>query len=286
MALFDGAIALDSTYALAWSGLADTYLVLPFYSRVRADDVVPRAREAAERALAASPDLPEARTTLAYISALYDRDLVGADREFRAILDRYPRYATALKWYSDVLSVLGRPEEALEVARRAEAADPASPNIQTILGMKYYIAGDDEAALRYYDRALELDPTFPLTLKHASWIWWSRGDTARFFAARDRLEEMSVPVEASTAEVRRALQAGGREAAMRLMATAPGARGMPMERARWHGLLGDLDAAFADLDAAFDERNVWAMFVTTVPELASLRDDPRYASLLERMDLP
>ncbi len=260
--------------------------MLPFYSRVRTEDVVPRAREAAERALAASPDLPEARTTLAYISALYDWDLVGSDREFRAILDRYPRYATALKWYSDVLSVIGRPQEALEVARRAEAADPASPNIQTILGMKYCLAGDDETALRYYDRALELDPGFPLTLKHASWIWWSRGDTARFFEARDRLEAMSVPVEASAAEVRRALEAGGREAAMRLMATAPGAGGVPMERARWHGLLGDVDAAFADLEQAFDERNVWAMFVTTVPELAPLRGDPRYAALLARMNLP
>jgi len=286
LALFDGAIALDSTYALAWSGLADTYLMLPFYSRVSANDVVPRAREAAERALAADPDLPEARTTLAYISALYDWDFVGSDREFRAILDRYPRYATALKWYSDVLSVLGRPEEALEVARRAEAADPASPNIQTILGMKYYIAGDDETALRYYDRALELDPGFPLTLKHASWIYWSRGDTARFFAARDRLEELSVPVEAPAAEVRRVLRSDGREAAMRLMATAPGARGMPMERARWHGSLGDLDAAFADLDQAFEDRNVWTMFVTTVPELASLRSDPRYAALVARMNLP
>ena len=59
-----------------------------------------------------------------------------------------------------------------------------------------------------------------------------------------------------------------------------------MERARWHGSLGDLDSAFADLDQAFTERNVWTMFVTTVPELAPVRSDPRYAALVARMNLP
>ena len=61
---------------------------------------------------------------------------------------------------------------------------------------------------------------------------------------------------------------------------------MPMERARWHALLGELDEAFADLDQAFAERNVWAMFVTAVPELAPVRSDPRYAAVLERINLP
>ncbi len=286
LALFERAIALDSTYALAWSGLADTYLILPFYSPVATTDAFPRARDAAERALTISPDLLEARTTLAYIPALYDWDFIGSDREFRQILARNPRYAMALKWYSDVLSVMGRHEEALEIIRRAEMLDPASPNIQTILGMKYYIVGDYETALAYYGKALQLDPSFPLTLKHASWIYWSQGDTARFFAARERLEEMSVPVEASASDLRRAFQSGGPTAAMRLQANAPGLRGMPMERARWHALLGDVDEAFADLEQAFAERNVWSMFVTTVPELAPLRGDPRYEALLDRMNLP
>jgi len=286
LSLFESAIALDSTYALAWSGLADTYLILPFYSPVATTDAFPRAREAAEHALAISPDLFEARTTLAYISALYDWDLVGADREMREILARNPRYAMALKWHSDVLSVIGENEQALGSVRRAEELDPASPNILTILGMKYQIAGDYDTALTYYDRALALDPSFPLTLKHASWIYWSRGDTARFFAAREGLERISVPVEAPVADVRRAFQSGGPEAAMRALADGPGAGGMPLERARWHALLGDADAAFADLDQAFDERNVWAMFVTAVPELEPLRGDPRYAALVSRMNLP
>lgn len=59
-----------------------------------------------------------------------------------------------------------------------------------------------------------------------------------------------------------------------------------MERAPRHGLLGDIDAAFADLDQAFTERNVWTMFVTTVPGLAPVRSDPRYAALVARMNLP
>jgi TolB-like protein/Tfp pilus assembly protein PilF len=280
LALFEQALARDSTYALAWAGLADTYLIFPFYSRVPTGEVFPAARSAAERALEIDPGLVEARTTLAYLRALFDHDLEASDRAFARVLEDGSWYATALKWYSDILTFIGRDDQALEVVRRAVVLDPASANNQTILGMKFLVTGDQETALEYFDRALQLDPDFPLTLKHASWVYWSRGDTARFFHARERLESMGVPVEAPVAEVRAAYQEAGPEATMRLMADAPGGTAVPMERARWRALLGDLDGAFESIYQAREVRDVWYIFVTYYPELEAVRRDPRYEEVV------
>ncbi|MEJ2206043.1 MAG: tetratricopeptide repeat protein [Gemmatimonadota bacterium] len=283
--LFEAALTRDSTFAHAWSGLADAYMVLPFYSPVQPREWIPRARRAAERALDLDPDLAEARTTLAYALALHDWEWEAADREFERAVTLSPSYSTAYKWHSDVLSIMGRPEEALAAAERALALDPLSPNVRTIVGLKHWYAGDEGAAVAHFERALELDPGFPLTLEYVSQIYWSRGDTARFFSARERLEEGSERVGVPASELRRAFALGGSEAVLRLQVGAADAGRLPTERARWHVLLGDLDAAFDDLDQALDERTVWLPFVTVQPDLAPLRADPRYRSLRSRIGL-
>jgi len=282
---FEAAIARDSTFAHAWSGLADTYMMLPFYSPAPPREWVPRARSAAERALALNPELAEARTTLAYALALHDWEWEAADREFRRAQAISPSYATAYKWHSDVLSIMGRPEEALAAAERALALDPLSPNVRTIVGLKHWYAGDEEAALEHFERALDLDPGFPLTLEYVSQIYWSRGDTARFFAARERLDDASGRAGVPAAELRRVLTLGGPEAVLRVQVGAPDAGRLPTERARWHVLLGDFDAALDDLDQAFEERTIWLPFVTVQPDLAPLRADPRYRRVAERLGL-
>jgi hypothetical protein len=121
---------------------------------------------------------------------------------------------------------------------------------------------------------------------HSSRLYWVRGDTARFFATRERLDAVSERGEVPAAALRQAYAAGGPDSVLRLQVNSPGARRNPMDRARWHVLLGDLDAAFRDLDQAAEDRNVWLPFATRYPYLASLRADPRYAALLERMGLP
>lgn len=285
MALFEAALARDSTFAHAWSGLADTYMVLPFYSPVPPREWIPRARRAAERALELDPDLAEARTTLAYALALHDWAWEAADREFERALTLSPSYSTAYKWYSDVLSIVGRPDEALAAAERALALDPLSPNVRTIVGLKHWYAGDEAAAMAHFERALELDPGFPLTLEYVSQIYWSRGDTARFFAARERLEDVSERVGVPASELRRAFALGGPDAVLRLQVGDADAVRLPTERARWHVLLGDMDAAFDDLEQALEERTVWLPFVTVQPDLAPLREDPRYRLLRSRLGL-
>jgi serine/threonine-protein kinase len=284
---FEEAIALDSTYAQAWAGLADAYLMLPFYSdTISSAQAVPRSRRAAERALMLNADLPEAHTTLAYALAIYDWDWQASEREFRRAIALDPNYATAHKWYRDVLTAMGRYEEALAAARRAADLDPRSPNVRTIVAISHWVLGQEEEALSEFERALELDPTFPLTLMHVSWFHWVRGDTARYFAARERLDAVSERGGVSASALRQAYAAGGPDSVLHLQVEAPGARLKPVDRAKWHVLLGDLDAAFLDLEQAERERSVWLPIGTTYPYMAPLRADPRYAATRERMGLP
>jgi serine/threonine-protein kinase len=215
---FEEAILHDSTYAQAWAGLADAYLMLPFYSTVASAEVVPKARQAAEHALELNPDLAEAHTTLAYALTVHDWDWAAAEREFRRAIELNPGYATAHKWYSDLLTATGRPDEALAAARRAADLDPRSPNVRTILGRAHWFLGQEEEALAEFDRALELDPSFLLTLMHASWLHWTRGDTTRFFASRERLDVVSERGEVPASALRQAYAAGGPDSVLRLQA--------------------------------------------------------------------
>jgi serine/threonine protein kinase/tetratricopeptide (TPR) repeat protein len=283
---FNEAIARDSTYARAWAGLADAWLMLPFYSdTIPSSRAIPRARQAAERALSLDPDLAEAHTSLAYGLTVYYWDWQAAEREFRRAIELDPRYPTAHKWYSDLLLVLGRPDDALAEARRAAELDPRDPNPRTIVGLREWSLGRKHEALADVDSALAMDPTFPLALFYAVMLSWSTGDTARFFALRDRLDVVSGNRSVPVSALRAALAAGGRDSVLRVEADAPGARWRgPMDRARWHAQLGDLDAAFADLDQAVKQRSVW-MVAIRLPEMVPLHADPRWAALLRRLGL-
>ena len=285
IAYFEQAIARDSTYAEAWAGLADVYLIFPFYSTVPSADVIPKSRDAAEHALTLKPDLAEAHTTLGFALTVFYWDWAEAEREFLRAIELSPGYALTHKWYSDLLSAMGRHDEALAAAQRAAELDPRSPNARTIVGLTLWFLGREDEAQAEFERALDLDPMFPLTLMHASRLHWVRGDTARFFAARERLDAVSERGEVSASALRRAYTAGGPDSVLSLQVNSPGASRNPVDRAHWHVLLGDLDAAFADLDRAAQERTVWLPFVTNYPYLAPLRADPRYAMLMERMGL-
>jgi TolB-like protein/tetratricopeptide (TPR) repeat protein/tRNA A-37 threonylcarbamoyl transferase component Bud32 len=285
LSFFRQAVERDSTMALAWSGLADTWLVFPFFTDSAAATTLPRARRAAERALSLDPQLGEAHTTLAYLLMLQDWAWAAADSAFGRAIALNPGYATAYKWYTDLLQVVGRRDEARAAIERALELDPLSPNVMTILGYCYWVDGQDREAGEWYERALALDAGFPLALGYASKLYFALGDTARFFSTQARLDAASTRAGAPVEELRRAYADDGWEAVLRTQISWPGAEGLPWERARWNAQLGDLDAAFRDLERAFAERSVWIPFVSVFPDLEPVRGDPRYGVLLERMGL-
>jgi len=279
---FERALARDPGFAQAWGGLADCYAVIPYNSLTPAPEVLPRAREAARKALELRPDFGPAHATLAY-AQMVDLRWAEAEREFRRAIELSPEDANAHKWYTDLLMMTGRMHAALREVHRALELDPLSASIWTILGEWHWHEGQLDEALADYRKALDLVPTLPLALELAARLCWQRGDFERYFEYRERLEAVSDRVAVPTAELRRAHAQGGREAVLRAQLAAPVARRLATDRARWHAELGDLDAAFLDLDDALAQRELRLAYATYFADFAPLWKDPRFAALLERM---
>lgn len=157
---FREAIARDAAYALAWAGLADTFILQSIYNEAPAATALPQARDAAQRAIAIDDSLAEAHTSLAYFEMNFGSDLNAAAREFERAIELNPSYATAHQWYSRCLVEMQRYDDAVREIRRAESLDPLSLVIIAELGGVYSDAGRIEEAIRECRRALALEPNF------------------------------------------------------------------------------------------------------------------------------
>jgi len=157
---FDQAIQRDSTYALAYSGLADCYNLLSLYSVLPPRETMPRAKAAAEKALAIDASLAEAHTSLAYVHVYYDWDWDAAQREFRRALAINPNYATAHHWYHEFLTAMGRFEEQAAEILLAQELDPLSLIINTDVGWGLYYRRSYDEAIEQLRRTLDLDANF------------------------------------------------------------------------------------------------------------------------------
>ncbi len=157
---FSEATEKDPNYALAHAGLADSYIVLGYFSLLPAKEAYAKAREAATRALELDETLGEAHNALATAKADYDWDWPGAEREFKRAIELNPGYATTHQWYGRMLSELGRHEEALAEIKRAQQLDPLSLIINAVSGRILLYAGREDLAIEQLRKTLEIDPNF------------------------------------------------------------------------------------------------------------------------------
>jgi len=158
---FNQAIAADPNYTLAYVGLADSYVLMPFYGAGTPQDCYPKAKAAAEKALQLDDTLAEAHTSRAQIFCYYDLDFVRAAREYQRAIELNPNYPTAHQWYgSSALTALGRFDEAIAEVKRAIALDPLSLVINADLGNSYYRARRYDEAIKQLRKTVDLDPGF------------------------------------------------------------------------------------------------------------------------------
>ena len=288
--LFNQAIEEDPNYALAFVGLADSYSLLGTYADARPKDVFPRAKVAAIKALEIDESLAEAHNSLAYVYERYDWDLRAAEAQFRRALELNPNYATAHFWYGELLTFLGRPEEAIREMKRALELDPISLIISTMLGWAYLMARQPDQALVHLYETVEMDPHFALT--H---YMLGRGNLANkdFSAA---IDEMKKARELSGGAVLMVSGLGEAYAGAGKLEEAKGileelkARSQkqfvsPFRMAVIYVAMGDLDKAFELVNKAYEERDENLIFAKPDPSLAPLHSDPRYAALLKKMGL-
>src|SRR4030095_1484181 len=156
---FDQAIEKDPSFALAYAGLADCYVVP--VSRIPPREAMPKAKAAAMRALELDESLAEAHASLARVLASYDWDWTNAEKEYKRAIELNPRYPVAHQWYGGYLAVLGRHNEAIAERKRAQELDPLSLIINAELGMAFYYARDYDQAIEQFEKTLELDQNFP-----------------------------------------------------------------------------------------------------------------------------
>lgn len=289
--LFQQAVALDPSYAPAYSGLADTYTTLGYFSYLSPQESFPPARRAAEKALALDPTLAEPHASLAYIRFYHDWDWKAADQEFQRAIALNPNYATAHHWYSVYLTAMGRPAEAMAEIQKAQNLDPLSPAIQTDIGFQLYYTQRYDEAIRHLTSTLEMNPNLPLAHLWLGRSYQEKGMYAEALAEFAQAEKVmrNWPVTiaargivlglAGKGQEARKVLAEMRELAKKRYVTAYGV-------ALVYAGLGDKDQAFGWLQRGVEERTHWLVWTKLDPRWKGLRDDPRFEEILHRIGLP
>ncbi len=287
---FRQALAIDSSYARAWAGLADAYAALGFHDYRPPAEAFPLAREAAHRALAIEPTLAEPHATLGYAALYHDWDWAEAEREFLRAINQDPEYPVAHQWYGDYLAAMGRFEEAEGEMRTASELDPLSLIAHAAIARVHYYARAPVRAVERLSETLARDSTFELA--HL-WSGQSYEELGRYEEAAASIER-AVELSAGSALTRAALAhvragQGRTDEARQILAglEAEGSSGYvpSYEIARARVALGDHDAAVRWLDRARSERAHSMAFLAVDPQLAPIRGHAGYRRLLEALDL-
>jgi serine/threonine-protein kinase len=287
---FEAAIAEDAGYALAYTGLADSYALQIDYRGAPVREGLERARAEAQRALALDETLAEAHTSLAWVTFIYDWDWPLAGQHFRRAIELNPRYSVARQWHSWFQMSMGHTELALAEGRHAIALDPASVSIRRSLGWLSYYARQPDQAFEQLRRAVAMNPTAEenhrlLGLSYLQVGLWD--EAAAAFREARAISESPALAEAGLGVV--AAARGRLEEARAILAELDARRReayvSPVALVMMYTALGDADRAFEWLDRAYEERRGWLVYLNVEPMLDGLRGDPRFRRLVERMRL-
>ncbi|MDX6695821.1 MAG: eukaryotic-like serine/threonine-protein kinase [Blastocatellia bacterium] len=290
IASFMEAIRIDPEYALAYAGLGDLYNWLGVFSVLPPRDTWARGRKMAARAVALDDTLAEAHAALGFARLCSGWDWTGGERELRRAIELNPHYATAHQWYCFQLTAEGRFAEAVTELQAALAIDPHSPFILQALAWIYYMARDYERSIECHRKVLELDAQFALGYLSFGRPLGQQGRHTEAIAALKRAVELSGESPIMLAGLGAAYALGGRERKARetLLQLADIARQRyvsPYQVALIHCGLGEPEEAFQCLEQTFAEQDAWLTWARVEPQLDPLRDDPRFAHLLQRIGL-
>ncbi|MCC7131737.1 MAG: protein kinase [Gemmatimonadales bacterium] len=287
---FEAAIATDSRYALAFSGLADTYALGVDYRGITVTEGMSRARALATEALALDDTLAEAHTSLAWVTFIHDWDWPKAAHHFHRAIELDPRYPTARQWHSWFLAAMGRTREAIAEARLGVELDPASPSIRRSVGWLYHMAREPEAGLDDLRRAVVMNPESSEThLLLGQSLTWAGHYAEADLSLREAISLDPENTYALSAIGRlRALQgrlADAREIRDRMLSLARYRYVSPSDLTRIHLALNEIDEAFVMLERARNERRGFVVYLRVEPSFDPLRGDPRFIELCRRMRL-
>ena len=280
---FNEAIRMDPNFAEAYAGLADTHLMLTEMGPVPPGEGMPRAKEAAMKALSLNDGLSEAHSSLGLVLQDYEFDFAGAEREFLRAIALNPNNSSAHQFYGQLLAQLGRHDEAEAEFKRALEVDPLS-----VVGHWFYGFGLFEAR-RYDDciaetrKALDIDPNFPAAFLNLAFADHMKGDYGSSVESYAKFSELCGSVE--TAEViRNSFRTGGWEGFLRRMtSTDAPVKISAYIVAVFCAALGENESAIARLEASFAAREPHIVMINVDPRFDHIREDTRFQELLKAL---
>jgi serine/threonine protein kinase/tetratricopeptide (TPR) repeat protein len=288
---FQQAVEKDPGYALAFTGLADSYVLLGWNSYLPPKDAFPKAKRAAMGALRLDPDLGEAHTSDAAVLWLHDWRWPEAEIEFKRSLALSPSHPTASHWYAEYLMTMGRHAEAVERMKSSQELDPLSLIISVAIGWAFYMARRYEEAIEQFRRTVELDPNYPVTYWILGLVLRKMGRYEMAVAEGEKGVKLSGGSPLMNAALAQTLAAAGRKKeAIRILDEL-------MELAKqkyvasyfFAGIyvgLGEEDRAMEYLEKSYEEHSHWLMYLHMDPSMDGLRSNPRLQDLLRRVGLP
>jgi DNA-binding winged helix-turn-helix (wHTH) protein/tetratricopeptide (TPR) repeat protein len=291
--LFGQATVLDPHYAAAWSGLADAWILAGSYgnSFLAPSIAMPKAKQAAEKALALDPASAEAHTSLAYIHLMWDWDFAAAEQEFKRAIELNPNYVNAHHWYSHELVALGRMADSHEESERALGLDPANVVINEHMAWHHMMAREYDRSIPQANKTIELDPGFVQAHRVLALdlLYTGRGQQACDEFEKGVQLSQNDPV--ATAYLARCYALTHREAdARKILAGLEQASTeryvSAAEIAAVEAALHDSAAALSWLDKACDEHSASLIYLNADRVWDPLRGNPRFLADLKRVNLP
>jgi TolB-like protein/Tfp pilus assembly protein PilF len=288
---FQQSIERDPNFALGYVGLADSYTGLTFYNFAAPREAMPKAKESAIKALTLDETLAEAHATLAHILVNYDWNWSAAEKEFKRSIELKPDYATAHQWYAiHYLTATGRLEEAVQEMKRALELEPASLVMNTFMGATFYYAGRYDEAIDQCRRTIQMDPNFAVAHWHLGLAY-----------------EQKQLLDAATEEFKKAISLSGGSPLMKaalgrayaelqnnheanemlneLNELAKRQYASAYEIATICVALGNNEEAFQLLEKAYAEHSFHLVNLNVSPQFKSVRSDPRFQDLVQRIGL-
>jgi serine/threonine protein kinase/Tfp pilus assembly protein PilF len=288
---FQQAIEKDPGYALAYTGLADSYVLLGWNSYLPPKDAFPKGKMAAMGALRLDPDLGEAHTPLAAVLWLHDWRWQEAQTEFKRSLALNPAHPTANHWYAEYLMTMGRHEEAIARMKNSQELDPLSLIISVAIGWAFYMGRRYDDAIEQLRRTVELDPNYPVTYWILGLLLRITGHYELAIAEGEKGVRLSGGSSLMSAALAQTFAtAGRRKEALQILDDLTNLTKQkyvaPYLFAGIHIGLGEDDRAIEYLEKSCEEHSHWLIYLHIDPGMDGLRSNPRFQDLLRRVGLP
>jgi eukaryotic-like serine/threonine-protein kinase len=284
---FVRAIAADPGYALAYADLSDIYRSLANSGVLDPKVYLPKAREAAQKALELDEGLADGHYVLANLMS-YSWEWADAEREYKRAIELNPNLALAHRSYATYLRLMGRHEQAISAITRARELDPLSPGVNATVGYVLASARRYDEAIAALNKTIALDPKYPYTHLFLGQAYAAQGKHAEAVEAFSRAIALGLDTHATQVFLgAAAARAGDRARAQAILERLRSSkeRGSAAELALLLTALGEREQAFASLEDAYRERDVQLQYLGVEPGFDPLRADPRFADLMRRVGL-